>query len=102
MVVDRRQHWRSNSRGSQTTPLSRSLEASDEHRQFAERGAEFAGRRLLLQQDRPYRRELLVTGKALVVPGKRRRETALVKFLEDGVKRMSHPKNIFKDKKEIS
>lgn len=96
MVVDRRQHWRSNSRGSQTTPLLRSLEAPDEHRQFAEWGAEFTGRRLLLQQDRPYRCELLVTGKALVVPRKRRRETALKwSFrIEDGAKRMLHPKNI--------
>lgn len=57
-------------------PLSRSLEAPDEHCQFTERSAEFAGRRLLLQQDRPYRRKFLIARKALVVPGNRRRETA--------------------------
>lgn len=49
----------------------RSLETPDEHRQLAERRAEFAGRRLLLQQDRPYRGELLVAGEALVVSGNR-------------------------------
>lgn len=67
MVVERR-YWRWNSRRSRTMQL-RSLETPDEHRQLAERGAEFAGRRLLLQQNSPYRSELLVAGKALVVPG---------------------------------
>lgn len=66
-MIDRRRYWRSNSRGSQTTQL-RSLKVPDEYSQLAERGAEFASR-LLLQQNRSYRRELLVARETFVVPG---------------------------------
>lgn len=65
-MIDRRRYWRSNSRGSQTTQL-RSLKVPDEYSQLAERGAEFASR-LLLQQNRSYRRQLLVARETLVVP----------------------------------
>jgi len=65
--VNRRRYWRWNSRRFWTMQLW-SFEIPDEHRQLAERGAEFAGRRLLLQQNCSYRGELLVAGEALVIP----------------------------------
>lgn len=67
-------------KGISETPQPQSLETPDEGHQVAARGTEFPGsRRLLLQQDRPYRYELLVTREALVIPDNERRNQASTK-----------------------